>query len=1259
MNRTFKMLMIIMGISFSFSHADVEDACNNKKDALKDKIEECKNLKGKAGYNKCAAEFKKQKAAYESGCSSVGSDADIIKQIKAFETVLGDCEKKSFKSSRCAVTVRNLGTLNYKLEAQQMIACEDDYDQKYQRWIDRDKKGAEPEKCRREYSKSLKYFNMFMEKFPKDRSYSSVLMQTSFIYMSQFKDEEAYKLWTELVDRNANDPLAGQAYLRIGEYHYTNRKNLDAIAAYKKSLDAYSKAGIDARSKEKALLIYHMAESYNNIGDFQEAAKWFFEYVTGADAGKYPKDLRQEALVFMAGAFADMDNGIDVAKEFLAEQGKVAFEDTLYFEIGEKNLTRDRLDEAAYSFRRLLEINPLYVDAPIAHVKMITILEEKQKTEEAQEARKKVVKLYDNNSKWYNANKSNPEAIKEARNAIRGAYFQIPAYHHRLADKTDKEGDVEAAKAEYQNALAAYDDFLRVYPEPSWDHYTVHAYKAVVYSSLKDYRNQAAMYNWIADVDTLPFGRKDRSYRPTINKADAAYNAVIAMDKARVIGLESVNNDTLKAYNLPSTKEYLAQVEKYLSSYGSDPKNEDAAELAFNAALVHYDAKQYQTSVKVLRQLKKIYPSHKYIKEIRGNLARSLTQADLLEDAEKEYEELLKFYNPADTTYGEIEQSIAAVQFQMSEKLMKSGNYAGAAKAYLALQKRFPKMVFSDKALFEAGVAYEKGNQVEKAIGVFMSVHKSYPTSELAIRGILRSADLYRKKKDMKKAAETFLVVTETYPKDSMAFKAIGFAASAYDSLPDKKTAAKTFEMAHIKYPTHPETPNYLYTACRTYEDAKMVEDAIRCNKIIITQYAKSSYAVDAGISIPKAYEAGEKWKEAAEAYIGFANQFKDQDPAKLIAAYYGAAKAYTKIDDKTNANKMWNSTLDAFDKYGAKINAEPSVPAEAAFALGVFHTDRMKALDVKGNAKAKKKAIADLTKILQEAMNFYAKSATYSSEKWTFRATNEMGNLFVTLAQKVRDQEVQGKDEEVFAERITIVQTLPSFYQQAQPLFQKNIDIAREQGYYNKDVIAAENGYIEMFYRDGHTFEELGLAFEEAPVPDISGLDEEIIIEELYNMGFDDETIESAPPKQLWTDHYKNTLLEKAYAAREGAIPKYETCIQASAFYGIDNEWSEKCRTQLKDIQPENRLADTTWAKFDATNLFQDKEFFANKVRIEQVFANNVMSDAEKIAVFKEILAAAKAKAPALEAESRELQLKLTPAVGPDGKPLPAEGAK
>lgn len=1194
--------------------------CKRMKTEVETVYKKCKAIgKGNAGYNQCKAEFDKKKLNYDQGCTQAGSNID--EQIKQWGTIVKDC--KGRQTDRCAVALKKMGQLHYQKETQDFIVCQDAYDKAYQRWEDRDRKGKAPTECKRSYDQSLSHFERFLAQYPKDESYANVLMQTSFIYMTQMRDDDAFKLWSKLVKDYPHSTLLPQAWLRIGEYHYNNRKYRDAIQAYQKVV------GFDnLKGKEAALAIYHKAECYNNIGEYYTSAETFYEYVVGADAGKYPADLRVEALTYMAGSFADLDDGIDQAEKFLKKK-KVPWRDTLYFEIGMKNKSRDRLDEAAYSFKRLLEISPTFVDAPIASIEMINILIEKKKFDEAQDARKKLVKAYDKSSKWYQKNQGNKEAVETANKAIRAAYFEIPKYYHTRGDKEWNAGNPNEANKEFKLAIAAYRDYLRIFPEPSWDEFVIHSYLAAISMTVKDYPAAVKEYEWMESADTTKYGRKPQGMEVTITPPEAAYNAVVAMDHYREAGFKSVNEDHKKAYTLPQTKAYLAQVEKYLNKYGKDPKNKEAAELAYNAALVHYNGENYQVSVKVLADLKKTYPDHKYIKEIRGALAMSYTQADMLDEADIEYSELLKLYQPADTMYASIERSIAAVKFQKAEKLSKAGQHLPAAEAYIALVDRFPSLEFSDKALYEAAYSYEQANQYEKAAKTYMRMPAQYSKSPLVVRAILRAATVYKLAKDYKTAGQTFLFLTNKFPQDSMAFRAIGFAATTYDSIPDKPLAARTYELALQKYPDHPQTPSYLFNACLTYEEAKMVEDAIRCNKTLASKYKNSSYALDAAFSIPKAYEAGSRWEEAAAAWVDFSRNFTS-DKEKLIAAHYGAATSYQKLKKTNEELAQWRILLEVYDKHGLQLNIDPRVAAEAAFMLAQDKANAFTVKKIEGaNAKAKEKVFTALGKELQEVVSLYVRSAAYNSEQWTFKATNEIGNLFVEMSAKVRNQEFKGKAEQVFVDRITVVQTLPTFYEQARNFFEKNIQLAREQGYYNKDVINAEDGYIEMFFRDAANYDEVADAFRNAPRPDFSD-------------------IEDNDEREYAMEEYDAALQEKATIAEEGGIPRWEACIKASAHYGIDNKWTSQCKERLTQLRPDNEVAQMQIAKFDPTTLFRDVTWNKNKSRIEQMVASTVMDPNEKLATLKKMIAEAKVEREKLVKDRDALQARLAPAPEP-----------
>lgn len=1238
-----KTLMSILLVLFAFAFsANAKSACDIQKEKVENKLDECKSLgKSNSKYKRCAKSFKDLKAKYKIACSDKGLDS----QAKTWKDYTqNNCRTKT--TSRCAKAYKKLGTIEYKIANAKIISCENEYEAAYQKWEDRDRKGREPKQCKKNFAKAIRAFKTYLDQYPKDKSYAGVLMQLSFIYVTQLQEERAFNLWKQLVTDYSGSSLVPKARLRMGEFYYNNRKHKEAIEQYKIVLGMKEQLN----AKESAMAIYHLAESYNNAGDYEESAKTFYEYITGSDEGRYPNDFRQEALIYMAGTFADIDNGIDVAMDYLKRK-EVTFKDTLFFEIGMKNMDRDRLDEAAYSFERLLDYNSTYVDAPIAHVKLLKILDEKKETEKAQEERLKVVKLYTTSSDWYKTNSANPAAIKNSKQAIRDAYFDIPAYYHRKADKLDKEGDVDNAAESYDKALVAYNEFLKAYPEASWDQYRTHEFMASVHLSRKQFIKAADEFNWMDDADTTKYGRKPRGYPKVLTRAEAGYNAVIAMDKGRESALQAAGGDYKKAFDAPGTQRYLSQVERYMKRYGTDPKNEEAAELAYNAALVYYNSEKYQTSVTVLSKLKTTYPKHKYIQQITKALANSYTQAGMLDKAEAEYEYMLKKYysNPKDTNHEATLRAIAAVKFQKADKLSKNGQYEKAATAYLALQKRFPAYSFSDKALFEAAHSYEQAKNYKKAAEVYMEMPRLYASSPLTIKAILKSAAMHQKLKDWARAATTFLFITDQFPKDSMAFKAIGFAAASYDSIPDKAAAARTFELAFEKYPKNPQTPSFLYSACLAYEKGEMTDEAIACNKRLVKEFPKSSYAVDAAYSVGFAYEKGKQWKKAAEAYIAFASTY-DSDGGKVIQARYKAAKSYHKIGETASASKQWTETINAYDKFGLKLNADPGIPAEAAFRLGEYIREDMNKATITGSASAKQKGIKALAKKLTAAVEEFKKSAIYASEKWTFKATNELGKLFVIMAKKIREQEITGSDEEQFIERITIVQQLPTWYEQAIPLLENNIQIAREQGYYNADVIQAEEAFVEMYFQSAAVFDEVADAFRNAPIPDISGVPaDDIKFELMDNFGYTEEEIGN-DPRKVWVDKYKGDLEAKAITAEEGGIPKFEVCIKASAHYQIKNKWSAKCQERLAIIDETNETNKLTWEKIDPSKLFQDKIYFKSKARIEQIFGSTAMSDNEKVETLKKIAADAKAASVELKKQVDALRAKLAP--------VPAEGA-
>ena len=1252
MKRLFKITAILVSfVSLSFA---ADKVCEQKTADANKLYDKCASMsKGSSEREQCKSSYQLLTQQVKTACGGGLDSSQIDVAVKKFSELVVSC--KGRQDERCAGALHQLGYLQFQLEDMTNLKNMNAYEDQIAWCNDRDN---QPAKCKNvgeapkpSHGKSLDYFMEFIKKYPKNSKMPQVLYQAAAVLESSLDDEKAYKLRLKLVEDWPNDGLVPKAWLRIGEYFFMNRKFKDAIEAYKKVTGFESLTG-----KEAALAMYHLAESYYNVADYETAALKYYEYIVGADAKKYPSDLRQEAMDFMAAAFSDMDDGVMVASKFLSDK-KVAFKDSIYFRIGMKNKDHDRNDQAVQSFKFLLDMNPDYIDAPLADIAMVEILITQQKPDEAQAQRLKVVDRYGNNSSWYRKNQQYPKSVEVAKGAIRTAMLDIPTFHYLKAKELTNKGDIEGGKVQFNKAIEAYNSFLKKYAsEPSWDEYKVHGLLAAVYQEGKIFDGAVREFVWIDECDTTRYGRRPLGYDQLMKKEEAAYNAVLAADlsrdlaaKTRAKGTEPNTIDEKKAYSFPETKLYFAQIDRYMKKYG---KTKDAPSLAYNAAVVHYNAEQYQTAIGVLKQLRTDFPKHENTLIISRMLAQSYLEAVQLDDAMKEFEWLLTQYTKVketknDSMAKDVDKSIAAVLYQKADQANKAGKFQDAAKAFLALVDRYPMLDFSDKAVFEAAAAYENAKQYSLAAETFMLMPRKYAKSSLTVKSIMRAALAYKKDNKPRDAARTFLFITDNFPQDSMAYSAISWAAGVYDSsaiksktaadsASFKKLAAQTYEVAYKKYPKHEKTPSMLYSACLSYEEAKVAEEAIRCSKDLVRDYPKSSYALDAAFSIPMAYVAVKKWDVASEEFLNFAKMYTT-NKEKLIAAYMGAARAYMELKNPTKAAEQFRNVLTNYDKYGIQIkNADPGIPGEAAYYLAEFEYAKMAPFVIKGTDKEKGKTLKELMTVLGNSMSLYAKSAQYASEKWTFKATNKMGMLFVEIAAKIREQQLTSKgEEEKFAERIGIVQQLPSYYEQARPIFEKNLILAREQGFYNEDVVAAEEGYVEMFYQDCAVFFEVSDAFKTAPLPD-----RKAIVAEYMDPNGDamqKEDAESAADEDLKA--YKDELDNKAKTAAEGGLPKCATGIKASAHYSIDNKWTQKLFDRVKSADSTNEALSIKIAKFDPSTLFKDPAFFKTKARVEQIAASQVMTPEEQLSTYRDILKEAKTLNAKLKQELAELK--------------------
>jgi tetratricopeptide (TPR) repeat protein len=493
--------------------------------------EKCVKMgKGAAGYAKCAEDFKNQKAKAEQACrvGVLGSRSELESAVRKWEdhsNSRGCRSNDKWKNPNCPTILQQWGQELFKLEEYNFVEQQNKYEELVQWCADRGNdlkrypqcsKTSTPPKAN--HDASLPIFLEYVRYFPDGKVAPNMLFQASFILETKGELKQALDLRKTLVSKYPNHTLASGAWLRIGEYYYNNEKWADAIKAYEKITNIPTDN--PRVKKEAAYAQYHLAESYYNLDDYERAAYEFWAYIDGADKGKYIKDMRVEAMDYMAVAFSDLDDGIYVADKFIKSK-RVPYKDSLYFRIGQRAKDHERYDQAIKAFDFLIETNPTYIDAPLADLAMVDIYLLQQKPDKAQEQRFKVAKRYDRNSAWYRKNSMYPESVKAADDAMRRSMLEIPVYIYVKAVDLFKKGNPEGAK-KYAEAIQHYENFIARYKnEPDWREYQAHMNMALVYQELGQFEKQAEQYNWIINADTTRYGRRPQNLGVILSKNEA------------------------------------------------------------------------------------------------------------------------------------------------------------------------------------------------------------------------------------------------------------------------------------------------------------------------------------------------------------------------------------------------------------------------------------------------------------------------------------------------------------------------------------------------------------------------------------------------------------------------------------------------------------------------------------------------------------------------------------------------------------------
>lgn len=246
-------------------------------------------------------------------------------------------------------------------------------------------------------------------------------------------------------------------------------------------------------------------------------------------------------------------------------------------------------------------------------------------------------------------------------------------------------------------------------------------------------------------------------------------------------------------------------------------------------------------------------------------------------------------------------------------------------------------------------------------------------------------------------------------------------------------------------------------------------------------------------------------------------------------------------------------------------IFANDGSEAASSFFSGQDIMKQMLQIKIKGTEEQKAEQLKKLVSLIEKAIQYYTDAR--KDKNWYLPASIQIGNLYLIMAEKIKNQERNAKnEEEQFAENLAILQQLPFYYDQVRPIFQKALDQAREQGLRNEYTQALEAYYIQVYYNECDLFRNVADAFNNAPLPDST----EIVAQYIAEGKAKPDAIKATREE---FKAYREELNEKNKQAKEIAIPYCTTGIKAAKHYEIRNSQVNQLYKLLGILDPNNSL--------------------------------------------------------------------------------------
>lgn len=853
----------------------------------------------------------------------------------------------------------------------------DDYERDLERCkVDPARCPKEPAEPRIDLRESAATYQAILDDHPSFRRTDLVLYLVGFAAKEEGREDFAMARFQDVIERFPKSPLYGDAWMMVGEHHFTAGAWAQARAAYQNIL-------VDKRAATYDLALFKTAWCDWKLGEPDLAAKRFKEVLdlaveadrAGTASEKRRRaGLRDEALEYLVIVFTE-DRAISAKEvfDFLASIGGERYSKDVLIKVADAYLAQAEYDRAVDTYKFLIAMDPQSLGAAAYQRQIVETWASALDQPESLAAAKVLVDSYGPGTDWAKQQR-NRDALGRSLTASEELLRTLAKNLHADAQAREKGAkppkrpaqptaaddakyraflDKHGLVAAYRQANAGYALYLSAFGDAA-DAAELRFFRAQI-SLLKLYDFEAAGDDFLAVGKTAPVGKYHK---------DALLAAMAAFEKARPA-------DTAGKRELVEVdKKFAEAVDLYATLFPADP---ELVGVIFKNGQRFYDYGNYDEAIKRFGLIVTRYPDHP--------------------DAGPAGDRILAALNKA-ADYENIED--------WARRLKTAKAFAGADQ-----QERLDRLIV--ESISASGQKYAEAGKYEQAAGFYLRVPKEFPKHKSAAQSMMNAGVMYEKAKAPEKAADVYLELATTYKTAPEADKAAFAAGQVYERVAYFDRAAEAYEVVVKDFPTSKSAPDALYNAGVLRQALGQHEKAIAHYQAYAKKFDDRKDAAEVAFRIGVVYEDAGDDGRADAAYRAYAKAYRDA-PRRVMEAHVRSARTSIALGQWNRAGDALEAAAKLYKRLDPKDRAATRAwAAEGRYLQGelVYRDYDKVGLDVK--PKLLEKTLKKKSELLGRAQGIYLSVVDYEDLKWATASLYRVGQIYDSFAEAMRTAPTPG----------------------------------------------------------------------------------------------------------------------------------------------------------------------------------------------------------------------------------------------------------